>query len=104
MSRIEALRQFVAAQPNDPFPRYGLAMELKNAGKLEEAAAEFAELEKRHADYVAQYLMHAGVQRQLGRKSDARAVIERGIAAAKKKGDAHALGELQGTLAELDDE
>ena len=37
MDRIEMLRQFIVANPKDPFPRYGLAIELKNQGRLEEA-------------------------------------------------------------------
>ena len=34
MGRIEQLMQFVESNPSDPFPRYGLAMELKNTGRL----------------------------------------------------------------------
>jgi tetratricopeptide (TPR) repeat protein len=104
MSRIDALRKFVEQSPNDPFPRYGLAMELKNLGQLDEAHATFDELERRHADYVPQYLMHANLLSQMTRKVDARACLERGIAAAQKKRDMHALGELQGALEQLDDE
>ena len=102
-SRIDALRQFTLAQPNDPFPRYGLAMELKNLGQLEEARTEFEELERRHPDYVPQYLMHAQLLAQMERKAEARACLERGMPAAKKKGDAHAFGEMEAALEQLDD-
>ncbi len=104
MSRIDALRKFVEQTPNDPFPRYGLAMELKNLGQHDDAHAAFDELEQRHPDYVPQYLMHANLLGAMQRKADARTCLERDIAAAQKKRDAHALGELQGALAELDDE
>ena len=102
MSRIEAIRKIVAQSPNDPFPRYGLAMELKNAGQHDEAHATFVELEQRHPDYVPQYLMHANLLTAMKRAADARGVLERGIAAATKKRDQHALGELTGALEALD--
>jgi hypothetical protein len=104
MSRLDAIRKFVEQSPNDPFPRYGLAMELKNLGRHEEAHQAFVDLETRHPDYVPQYLMHAGVLGALQNRSEARAVLERGIAAAQKKRDAHALGELQSALDAVDDE
>ena len=52
MGRIEQLMQFVEQNPGDPFPRYGLAMELKNGGRLEEAELAFDELVRRFPDYT----------------------------------------------------
>lgn len=104
LTRAEAIRRIIATSPSDPFPRYGLAMELKNTGQLDEAHAAFEELESRFPDYPAQYLMHFNVLVGLGRKPDARAVAERGLVALRKKGDQHALGELQGALDQLDDD
>jgi len=101
MSRIEAIKKIVEQQPNDPFARYGLAMEYKNAGRAEEAHAAFAELESRHPDYVAQYLMHGNLLASMQRLDDAREVYERGLLAARKKGDGHAAGELQGAIDNL---
>lgn len=98
MSRIEAIKKIVEQQPDDPFARYGLAMEYKNAGRAEEANAAFAELAARNPDYVPQYLMHGNLLAAMHRLAEARAVFERGIAAARKKGDAHAAGELQQAL------
>jgi predicted Zn-dependent protease len=100
-SRLETIRKIVEQQPNDPFPRYGLAMELKKQGQGAEAEEAFAELERRHPDYVAQYLMRANNLGELGRADDARAVLGRGVEAARKKGDGHALGELQQALMQL---
>jgi tetratricopeptide (TPR) repeat protein len=99
MSRIDAIQKIVDAQPNDPFPRYGLAMEFKNAGRAEEAHVTFAELERRHPEYVAQYLMHGNLLVTMHQVDEARAVYQRGIEASRKKGDNHALGELQQALA-----
>jgi predicted Zn-dependent protease len=98
MTRIDAIKKIVEQQPNDPFPRYGLAMEYKNAGRADEAHAAFAELEARHPDYVAQYLMHGNLLASMQRIDEARGVYQRGLVAARKKGDGHAAGELQGAL------
>jgi hypothetical protein len=103
-ARADAIRKIIDATPNDPFPRYGLAMELKNSGSLDEAHAAFDELERRFPDYAPQYLMHFNVLVALERKPDARALATRGLVAIRKKGDGHAAGELEGALAALDDE
>jgi predicted Zn-dependent protease len=97
-SRLDAIRKIMESTPADPFPRYGYAMELKNLGQLEEAHAAFEELERRHPDYVAQYLMHQAVLVSLRRKPEAKAVCERGLEAARRKGDGHAQGEIQQAL------
>jgi hypothetical protein len=102
MSRIDAIRKILDSSPNDPFPRYGLAMELRNAGRLDDAHAEFDELERRHPDYVPAYLMHLNVLAGLKRKDEARAVGERGLAAARKKGDHHAANELEAAVEALE--
>ena len=38
-SRIDALLGFIQQKPQDPFPRYALALEYKNGGRLDEARA-----------------------------------------------------------------
>ena len=103
MSRIDAIRKILESQPNDPFPRYGLAMELKNTQQRDAAFAEFVELERRFPDYVPQYLMHFNVLVELKKKDDARALAERGLASARRSGNNHALGELQQAVDALED-
>jgi tetratricopeptide (TPR) repeat protein len=100
-SRIDTLKKFIAARPADPFPRYGLAQEYKNAGRLAEAQAEFATLMREHPDYTAAYLHAGNVALAMGDRANARAVYEQGIAACVRRGDAHARGELEGALAGL---
>src|SRR5262249_26557117 len=95
------IKKILEKQPNDPFPRYGLAMEYKNNGQAEEAHAAFSDLEARHPDYVASYLMHGNLLASMHKLPEARAVYEKGIAAARKKGDMHALGELESALQNL---
>lgn len=95
------LRQMVERTPGDPFPRYGLAMELKKRGELEDAVAVFQRLVQDHAAYVPCYLMYGGLLRELGRTAEAVAIFDRGIAAADAAGDSHAAGELAAARAEL---
>jgi tetratricopeptide (TPR) repeat protein len=99
--RIEALRKFIAARPSDPFPRYGLAQEYKNGGRLAEAHEEFAVLMREHPDYTAAYLHAGNVALALGRRDEARDLYEQGIAACVRGGDGHAKSELEGALAAL---
>jgi tetratricopeptide (TPR) repeat protein len=98
VSRVEALRAFIASHPKDPFPRYALAMEFKNGNRFTEARDAFAELLRDHADYVAAYLHAGNTHLALGDRDAARAAFARGIEAATRKGDGHALGELQSAL------
>jgi len=101
MSRIDTLRSFVASSPRDPFPRYALALELRQAGKSEEAWDCFEVLMREMPDYVPTYL-HAGqLLVELGRKDEAAEVWRRGVTTATRVGDGHARGELEGALAAL---
>jgi tetratricopeptide (TPR) repeat protein len=100
-SRIELLRGFIDQRPGDPFPRYALALEHKNAGQLDAAWETFRTLMKEHRDYVPAYLHAGNTLVALGRPVEARAVFEDGIAACNRRGDGHARGELEGALALL---
>ena len=97
MSRVETLKKFVAAHPADPFPRYGLAQEYKNAGQLAEARSEFAALMRDHPDYTAAYLHAGNVLIALGERAEARA-ISNVASKRRRRGDGHAMSELEGAL------
>jgi tetratricopeptide (TPR) repeat protein len=100
-SRIDALLGFIQQKPQDPFPRYALALEYKNAGRLDEARATFDALMSAHPDYTAAYLHAGNTLLALGLRDDARAVYQRGVEVCVRRGDAHARGELEGALASL---
>jgi tetratricopeptide (TPR) repeat protein len=100
-SRIDSLLGFIQQKPEDPFPRYALALEYKNAGRLDEARATFDTLMTAHPDYTAAYLHAGNTLVALGLRDDARAVYQRGIDVCVRRGDAHARGELEGALASL---
>jgi tetratricopeptide (TPR) repeat protein len=94
-------KQFIERSPRDPFPRYGLAMEYKSRGQLQDAIAAFQELIASFPEYVASYLQAGGVLAALGARDQAADVFRAGIAAAGAKGDLHAKKELEAALAEL---
>ena len=101
MDRIATFRSFISKTPQDPFPRYGLAMECVNAGDVAAAERNFRELLQRNADYVPAYLMFAQMLAKESRPDDAREVLNKGIAAAVKAGNDHARSEMESLLAEL---
>jgi hypothetical protein len=51
--RLAILRSFAEKRPQDPFPRYALAMEHKTAGDALAAWETLASLIADHPDYVA---------------------------------------------------
>lgn len=96
------LRNMIVQKPDEPFVRYGLAMELKKLGHQQEAVEAFQHLVDHHPDYVATYLMYGNMLAELGRRDDAVAVYDRGLAAARQAGNDHAEGEIAAARAELD--
>jgi predicted Zn-dependent protease len=99
--RVKALRAFAAQRPQDPFPRYALAIELKGAGDLEASWETLAPLIAEHPDYIASYAPAGEVLAALGRVEDARAVYEKGIEACTRKDDAHMRANLEDALAAI---
>ncbi len=101
MDRVATFRTFIARSPADPFPRYGLAMELKGRGELNEAWTVFAELIEKFPDYVPTYLQAGGTLSSLGRRDEAASTYRRGIEVAQTRGDQHARRELEAALNEI---
>jgi tetratricopeptide (TPR) repeat protein len=100
-SKLELLSEIAAKDPKQPFPRYGVAMELAVLGRLEEAADAFRGLAKDLPDYVPTYFQAGKVCEKLGRLDDARDFYRRGIDAAARAGNGHARDELEAALAIL---
>jgi Tfp pilus assembly protein PilF len=101
MDRIEQLRKFIAASPDDAFPRYALGLELKSKGDAAAAAAEMEELLRRKPDYLAAYLQLGLLLQTLGKAEAARDAFVRGQAVAQKQGNTHTLSELTQALESL---
>lgn len=98
MNRLEILLSMVEQKPADAFARYGLAMELVNTGKPEEAAAQFDLLLEHNPNYAAGYFHGGQTLEKLGRLDAARDIYRRGIEVTGRTGDSHTQSELQGAL------
>jgi tetratricopeptide (TPR) repeat protein len=101
MDRVEQLRKFLETQPDDPFPRYALALELKSKGDNAAAAEQMRELVRRRPDYLAAYLQLGMLEQVLGRIDAARETLRKGQDLARTKGDTHTLSELTSALEAL---
>jgi predicted Zn-dependent protease len=97
-TRKEQIQDMLTDEPNDPFLRYGLAMEYISDGNDDEAARQLVDLAKVCPDYVPAYHQAGQVLTRLGRPDEAREVLKRGIIAARKEGNQHAAEEMQGFL------
>ena len=95
--RLAYLEKITSEGSTDPFAWYGLALEYKTAGRVDDALRTFESLRAKSPDYVPMYLMCGQMLIDAGRDG-ARAWLEAGIEAAKAKRDTHALGELDAAL------
>lgn len=87
-----------AADPNNTFVRYGLAMEFAREGKVDEAMREFSSVLTVNPDYCAAYFHGGQTLEKAGRIDEARDFYRKGIEAATRTGDMHTRSELQGAL------
>ena len=95
------LEEFVAANPNDAFGRYGLALECANAGDSAGALEHFRLLLAAHPEYVPGYFHFGQLLSKSNEHDAAKKTFAEGVAVARKAGDTHALSELQAALDEL---
>jgi predicted Zn-dependent protease len=98
MDRIAMLAEILAANPADAFARYGLAMELSNTGKIEEALQEFKTLLEKNPDYTPGYFMAAQTLEKAGRIDEVKRMLVDGISTARRTGNAHAQSEMTAML------
>ena len=101
MSRLEQIQNMLAADPQDAFLNFALAMEYVKSGQLEEAVAQFAKVSEVDPHNVASYFQRGNTLITLGRLHDASTVLREGIAVAERIGDHHAAGEMGEVLATL---
>jgi tetratricopeptide (TPR) repeat protein len=94
-SRKAMLEEFLAADPNDSFSRYALALELEKESQGDEAIVQLQEVIVRDADYVAAYY-HLGRLLTIAQKEEAALEIyQRGLAVATRLGDQKTRNEIQ---------
>jgi len=94
MNRIEQLKQFIAEDPNDPFPRYALALEYLHH-QPELARKCFQELLEQFPHYLPGYYPAAHLFIDLGEAEEAERTFQSGLDLARKQGDRKTEGELR---------
>jgi predicted Zn-dependent protease len=101
MDRIAMLAEILAANPEDSFARYGLAMEYSKAGQVDQALTEFKTLIENSPDYTPAYFMAAQTLATADRTEEAKRMLVDGISSARRTGNTHAQSEMTAMLEEM---
>ena len=101
-NRLEFLQNALAANPDDTFARYALALEFANSNQPADAWPHFEYLLNHHPEYAATYFQAGRFLAQQDRRDEARRILAKGIVVAQNQGNRHAQSELEGALESLD--
>src|SRR5262245_19917592 len=101
-SRKQQIEEMLADTPDDPELHYMLAMEHTSAGDDVGAVGCFLKLLGVAPDYAPAYHQAGRALHRLGRITEARTILQRGIPIALNKGNDHAAGEMQELLNNLE--
>lgn len=99
--RLELFDKLLAEGSRDPFHHYARALELRSLGRDADALSALAALTETTPDYVPSYLMAAQLAAAAGDVARAGTLCDRGLEAARRTGNDHALGELSDLRASL---
>ncbi len=91
----------IAEKSKKPLPWYGVAMEYRALGRLDDAVTTFRHVHQLDPGYVPAYFMCAQVMAARGDAEGARAELAEGIERARAAGDGHAEGEMRDLLETL---
>lgn len=101
MSRREQLEEMLAAEPDDTFLHYALALELTKGAERPAGLQRLAEMNVRFPDHVPAYFRRGQLLAEDGDSAAAREVLKQGMLAARRTGDDHAAAEMQELLESL---
>lgn len=101
MSRLDAFRAMVAANPDNALARFGLATEALKAGEHEEAVEQLRVYLARHEDEGNAYGRLAEALLALDRTDEAREALRTGIETAHRHGHPGMAAEFEERLADL---
>jgi tetratricopeptide (TPR) repeat protein len=102
MDRIDKLKAFLEANPDDSFLNHALALEHVKAGNTTAARTVFETLLARDPGYVGSYYHLGRLLETTGFVDEAIQCYSKGIEVAASQGDHHARGELQAALDDLE--
>ena len=103
VDRIEKLKGFLQADPQDAFVKHALALEYCKIGEDDLARRLWEEILARDPAYVGSYYQLGKLLERTGEKALAIQWYEKGMAAAKTAGDKRTFNELQAAFEDLTD-
>lgn len=90
----------IAAEPNDPFLNYALALETAKEDRVA-GLQRLADMNERFPNHVPAFFRRGQMLAESGEPDAARQVLLAGIQAARKVGDDHAAAEMQELISSL---
>lgn len=103
MERIDQLKEFLKATPNDAFLQHALALEYIKVGEEQAAKLLFENILKKDPNYVGSYYHLGKLLERINDKAAAIDVYQNGMKEAKLAKDNHSYNELQGALEDLEE-
>ena len=101
MDRIEKLKEFLQAKPDDSFVQHALALEYVKLGDDEQARNLFENILTRDANYIGSYYHLGKLFEKMDRREEAIKWYEQGLLKSKEAGDNHAYNELLAAYEDL---
>ena len=103
MNKINQLKEFLKATPNDSFLQHALALELVKMGNDEEGKLLFENILLNEPAYVGSYYHLGKLLERINDNQAAITVYQIGMKEAKLAKDNHSYNELQGALEDLEE-
>lgn len=101
MNRIDQLKEFLKATPNDSFLQHALALEYIKADNDRDAKLLFENILQNEPAYVGSYYHLGKLLERMNEIDTAIRIYEEGMQQAKLAKDNHSYNELQGALEEI---
>ncbi len=102
--RLQLLQQILEKSPNDSFALFAVAKEYEGQGNPEQALEFYQRLLQTDPGYVGLYYHLGKLYLKINRPDDALQTYRTGMEVARKAGDMHAYGELNGARLEIDED
>ena len=103
MERINRLKEFLAATPDDSFLLHALALEYVKQGDDNTARQFFEKILRQEPGYLGSYYHLGKLLERAGDFEFAILTYKKGMEEAKKVADRHSLNELNGALEDITD-
>ena len=100
-SRLEHFRALAARQPENPLFRFSLAQALEAEGHAEEALEHYSFCAAAKADWMMPRILAGKILARLGRKDEARPILEEALRLAVAQNHEEPEQELRALLADL---